>query len=390
MAADAPDKLLARAERDIRSGKSAGVNELARAVAQNPGWVRGHIKLADAYWEAGHGLGAFRFFEDALKAERRNAALWNAYIAALLESGHPAEAADAASDAFLIFNAPILQLMVASYASQAGQLDRADRLFRQFEMPQADHSISEALVRHALRMGDYVKAAAILDDLLRARREDIAIWALAQIIWRLTDDPRLEFLIGRDALVKFFSLDLDSEDLSALAGLLRAKHVSRAAPLGQSVRGGTQTRGDLFEGAGSSILTLKRALANALEAYRRTLPEPRADHPLLKYADRPFSILHGWSVRLTEGGHHVSHLHPVGIVSSACYICLPSALGQRRQGVLQLGVPPEDLGLSLPALSEIHPKIGHVALFPSFLHHGTTPFSEGERLSVAFDAVPVR
>jgi len=28
-------------------------------------------------------------------------------------------------------------------------------------------------------------------------------------------------------------------------------------------------------------------------------------------------------------------------------------------------------------------------LFPSFLFHGTRPFSAGERLSVAFDLVPV-
>jgi hypothetical protein len=28
---------------------------------------------------------------------------------------------------------------------------------------------------------------------------------------------------------------------------------------------------------------------------------------------------------------------------------------------------------------------GRMALFPSYLFHGTRPFSEGERLTVAFD-----
>ena len=57
-------------------------------------------------------------------------------------------------------------------------------------------------------------------------------------------------------------------------------------------------------------------------------------------------------------------------------------------GALELGRPPRDLGLDLPPLRTLAPHPGHLALFPSFLHHGTTPFAGGRRMSVAFDVVP--
>jgi outer membrane receptor protein involved in Fe transport len=43
----------------------------------------------------------------------------------------------------------------------------------------------------------------------------------------------------------------------------------------------------------------------------------------------------------------------------------------------------------LPPLATFEPKPGRLVLFPSFLFHGTRPFKGGERLTVAFDLVPV-
>jgi hypothetical protein len=98
-----------------------------------------------------------------------------------------------------------------------------------------------------------------------------------------------------------------------------------------------------------------------------------------------------WSVRLTEGGFHAAHFHPGGILSSACYISLPDsfASGEEKAGWLELGRPPAELGLDLPPLATFEPKPGRLVLFPSFLFHGTRPFRGGERLTVAFDLVPV-
>ena len=41
--------------------------------------------------------------------------------------------------------------------------------------------------------------------------------------------------------------------------------------------------------------------------------------------------------------------------------------------------------VDLPPFRTVEPKPGRLALFPSYMWHGTRPFGEGERLTVAFD-----
>lgn len=94
-----------------------------------------------------------------------------------------------------------------------------------------------------------------------------------------------------------------------------------------------------------------------------------------------------WSVRLTGGADfHASHIHPQGILSSALYLLLPDRAGLARgEGWLELGRPPADLRLDLGPVTSLHPREGYLALFPSTLYHGTTPFAQGRRMTVAFD-----
>ena len=101
------------------------------------------------------------------------------------------------------------------------------------------------------------------------------------------------------------------------------------------------------------------------------------------------AIAGSWSVRLSSQGFHVNHIHPEGVLSSACYISLPPTMGsdESRDGWLELGRPPAQLGLALEPLAAIEPRPGRLALFPSYLFHGTRPFAAGERLTVAFDVV---
>ena len=97
-------------------------------------------------------------------------------------------------------------------------------------------------------------------------------------------------------------------------------------------------------------------------------------------------------VRLTEGGYHTAHFHPNGILSSACYIAVPEetvADASDKAGWLGLGRPPPELGVDLEPLASFEPRPGRLVLFPSFLFHGTRRVTGGERLTVAFDLVPV-
>jgi uncharacterized protein (TIGR02466 family) len=100
-----------------------------------------------------------------------------------------------------------------------------------------------------------------------------------------------------------------------------------------------------------------------------------------------------WSVRLRSSGHHRSHVHPRGWISSACYVELPDCMNKADtdEGALTFGQPSI---LTTPTLSAEHvvrPGVGMLVLFPSYFWHGTVPFRSNQpRLTVAFDAVPQR
>ncbi|MEP0392676.1 MAG: putative 2OG-Fe(II) oxygenase [Erythrobacter sp.] len=97
-------------------------------------------------------------------------------------------------------------------------------------------------------------------------------------------------------------------------------------------------------------------------------------------------IIASWSILLAQQGRHVPHLHDGGPISSAVHITVPTGL-RRGEGLLELGRPPEDIPMELDRLTAFKPKPGHLVLFPSFIYHSTSRFSDGERLTAAFDAV---
>jgi uncharacterized protein (TIGR02466 family) len=106
--------------------------------------------------------------------------------------------------------------------------------------------------------------------------------------------------------------------------------------------------------------------------------------------DRRIRFSGSWSVRLRGGGRHANHVHPQGWISSALYISLPPRTSSDAEdaGCLLLGEPQEQLGVDSPPWRKIEPKRGQLVLFPSWMWHGTRPFTEGERLTVAFDVRP--
>jgi len=99
-----------------------------------------------------------------------------------------------------------------------------------------------------------------------------------------------------------------------------------------------------------------------------------------------------WSVLLRPHGHHSNHYHGQGWISSACYIDLPASLGRRDgEGWIKFGEPVMPTRPPLPAEYFVKPEPGLLVLFPSWMWHGTVPFSgapDAARLTVAFDIVP--
>ncbi len=383
-----PDDLILRlglAEALEIEGDPKAVDVLARAVSERPQWPEGQTVLARMRWEAGEGRAFTRDIERALEAAPGDRQMWLAFASALGAADLADEAADAAARGrAAVGEDQGLQLVEALHASRAGKLGRADALFEALPPDVPGRNLHE--VAHAIRRKRFEHALALAN---KARAEDewnVGAWALTGLLWRLFGDDRAEWLHGQPSLVRVVQLELSVNQIGEIADRLRNLHRTRAHPIGQSLRGGTQTRGRLFARREPEVLLLRDAVQQGVREYWNALPPADAGHPLLRHRERTPRFGGSWSVRLTDGGFHVAHVHPEGVVSSACYIVVPES-DQPERGRLEIGRPPRDLATSLPPVAQVEPVPGRLVLFPSTLFHGTRPFSAGERLTSAFDLV---
>ena len=233
-------------------------------------------------------------------------------------------------------------------------------------------------------------AAIRLEKLVQADIGNVPAWSLLDLCWRLLDDRRHDWLHGRPELVRELELPLSTGQLSGIRHILQGLHTTAAIPLAQSVKGGTQTQGALFARPEPELAQLKEALGSVLESYRQGLPPADPAHPLLSQRDAPWMIAGSWSVRFDGNGRHAAHIHPRGLLSSACYIVVPPEVDDPGgPGWLELGRPPPGLAPGLEPLHAIRPRPGTCALFPSTLFHGTRALHAGERMTVAFDVAPL-
>ncbi len=211
-------------------------------------------------------------------------------------------------------------------------------------------------------------------------------WAYLATAWRLAGDPREMWLTNYEAHVADIDLGLSASALAELRAALLGLHNTEHHPTEQSLRNGTQTRGELFLKKLPAIRQLQQTLVGAIGRHIASLPDDPA-HPFLRRKPQAVAFSGSWSVKLRSAGFHISHIHPMGWMSSAFYVDLPpEVVAGSEAGALAFGVPDATLALDLPPRRMIHPAPGRLALFPSFMWHGTIPFeSASERLTVAFD-----
>jgi tetratricopeptide (TPR) repeat protein len=383
---DAP-AVIGRAEALEAQGDPAAEHVLAGFVTRKPGEAEAQRVLARMRWEAGDAEGFTREIERALAARPADVALHRVMVETLAGADLFAQAADAARAArSRIAEAHEFALREAIHAGEAGDDGRAEQAFASVPAETPLRRVHEA--RHRLRCGEYERAQVLLDAEREADPASVAAWAFTGIVWRLLGDERAEWLHEQPSLVATRPLPLSMGEIEETAEMLRSLHRTRAFPIGLSLRGGTQTRGALLERSHPVFGWLGGALREVMGQHWAELPGPDERHPLLRHRRAAPAIVGSWSVRLTGAGFHVPHIHTLGHLSSACHFVLPPPEGPGDDGGwLEIGRPPTDLRLDLGPLFKIRPQVGMLALFPSTLFHGTRPFNQGERISVAFDAV---
>ena len=358
------------------------------AVRVKPDLVEAHTTMASLLPQLGRGGEALNSIREALLRTPQIGALWVEAMA--IARGHQAwdELLSLTAAAEARFGA---DTMITAFAANAlSALGRDSEALAQIDAAleiEPNYTPAHTIRAHILlRQGDPAAAAAAAEQTARLDPLDQSGWALLSVAWRLLDDEREHWLCDYDNLVMPIDLGLDPR----LSETLAAQHLLAAHPADQSLRGGTQTRGNLFEVDDPVITGLARATKSAIEQRINAL-RPDRTHPFLKRITGAVQFPTSWSVRLASSGHHISHIHPAGWLSSAYYASLPPEVtAGEGQGELAFGVPDAALGLDLAPRRVVQPQEGHLVLFPSYLWHGTTPFqSSTPRLTVAFDALPV-
>jgi tetratricopeptide (TPR) repeat protein len=225
---------------------------------------------------------------------------------------------------------------------------------------------------------------------------DQIVLAGMSLAYRELGSPRYRELVDFEKYVRIYDIKppagfVDAAAFNeALAAELDALHTARAEPIDQTLRGGTQTTGRLLERHSPLLDELRVRIAAAVNDYIKALADHPA-HPAGRAGLQRFRFSGSWSCRLASGGYHNNHVHPEGWISSAYYVRLPDMDDpSARHGWLKFGESNLELGERDQPDYFVRPAVGRLVLFPSFFWHGTVPFPQnGDRLTIAFDAVPV-
>lgn len=293
-------------------------------------------------------------------------------------------------------SAPTLLAAAATIALDfdgARALDYAKRLHA---IAPHDRIAQVAVGNASLATGHAREALVIAERLHDSDPTDGRALAMKADALRMLGDSRYRELLDYQHLVRAEVIDVPPgwTDLDAyLAELvtdLGRAHILRAHPVGNSLREGSQIQLAPQNSSFASIRAFPQAIDGPIRRYIQAIGD--GNDPMRKRNTGRYRISGIWSVRLRPTGFHVNHYHPEGWISSACYLHLPHAVERGGEGWLKFGEPAFPTHPALNPEYFVRPRPGLLALFPSYMWHGTVPFAgtpEDRRLTIAFDVVPV-
>ena len=247
-----------------------------------------------------------------------------------------------------------------------------------------------------LRMGETRRALTLTEGAILARPFDQGALAVHELALRASGDARAQILADYQRHVQVFDLepprgfaDMASFN-AALNAYLDTLHGDAREHIDQTLRRGTQTLDPLFDGDNPLIAALRQRIEESVNAYIQRMDDHGA-HPLSSRRAAGFRFPGSWSSRLRDHGFHTNHIHPAGWISSCYYVEVPAAVEDEdaRQGWIKFGEPSFALPAGGGIARSVKPVPGRLVLFPSYMWHGTMPFSDATaRTTIAFDAIP--
>ena len=363
------------------------------AIARRPSYYQAHTELAQMRWmRAGNIDEALKDLNDAIRAIA-DPMLYITKFKILKDVGREDDSyALVHTLAQTMPDEGVVLTAAAQAASAAGRTaDAVAYAERAVALWPNDAIVLGALATAYLGDGQIDNAVPAIEKLRAKQSHDQFAIALQATAWRLLGDQRYRVLHDYDALVFAQWLDVPAgwADRDAYVVDLRAAltgaHVYKTHPFNQSIRNGSQVP-NVLQHEHRAIQALPQALDGPIKRYVAKLGH--GDDPLRARNAGAYAFRGMWSIRMGAGGLHVNHVHPEGWISSACYIDVPGAM-HGREGWIKFGEPGISTLPALPPEHFIEPAPGKLVLFPSYMWHGTVPYTDpSPRMTVAFDLAP--
>jgi len=371
---------------------------LREAIARRPTFGDAHRDLAQLIWmRSGDRDAATTLLRQAHEAHPGDAGLIKLLSKALQNSGRLDEAYEMLRKAIASRPEPDFDLeMTASHVAIVSGKPQAalEHVTRALHVKPRDLAAGIIGCDAYLGLGQPDRAAELALRLRQIAPLEQQVVARLATAWRLMGDPRYRILYDYDNLVRAYVIDTPpgwanlTAYLADLAAALRRLHAFETHPFDQSLRGGSQTSQDLARVKDPAVRAFFQAIDGPI---RRYMEEVGPGKDILRQRNTHQYYLNGtWSVMLRPNGFHVDHTHPAGWLSSACYIELPEAVEKDgREGWIKFGEPGIPTKPEAPAEHYVQPSPGLLVLFPSYMWHGTVPFTgDRNRLTIAFDVMP--
>lgn len=378
---------------------ASAIDSYRAAIKRNPEDIISHRNLNTLLWEQELLGDHLKSYREALLGRPASEQLAMAYAVALNQKGE-FEEADRVLRQGLRYTPDSSELKSQLAYTLEGQQRWEEALAMHGDAAATPGSVPNHRVSYARALLACLRPDEALPHAEQAIREipfNQRAIAYLGLCWRMLDDERDEILNDYEKFIRVYDVPAperfnNAEEYNAkLSDTLNSLHLGKRHPPEQTLRGGTQTHGDLFDRCEQEIRELVSGLKLCIQDYIEQLPRDQ-EHPLLLRRSERFSFAASWSVRLQRNGYHTMHVHPLGWISSACYVQVPEDItgSEANGGGIKFGEPDIDVGSHGEARRVIQPFTGRLVLFPSYMWHGTVPFEADEpRMSVAFDVVPV-
>ncbi|WP_262695665.1 tetratricopeptide repeat protein [Kordiimonas aquimaris] len=370
-------------------------------IAIQPDFQDAHESLNRLYWEHGKTDLYGKSYIVGIKACPHTVELCEKHLLALENVGRIEEALDYAKVYLDTFpsHAGLHQKAARLYAFN-GNADTANDFYKSaIDLDPDSPSIRMDASKHMLQTGEFEKALTELSVAENFEPDNQRLWAYRGLCWRMLGDERHEWLNSYNTYIRPAMIEApkgfsnNTEFLQALKADLKKYHTTIQAPVDQTLHGGSQTHGMLFDRPDTTIHQLKQALLKPINAYINALPGKDSRHPLLRRNTGVADFATSWSVWLKDGGFHVNHVHTMGWVSSSFYIDVPrnsTEQDTQHEGWIKFGESGLMLGGDDLPVKYIKPEPGMLVLFPSYMWHGTIAHRQpANRITAPFDLLPV-